>query len=404
MASRFKYVAVSRTGRRESGIVEADDEIKAKSIIDSRSLLPISLRQISTSGGNLGLLFKRAIRYEDLIFLTRKLLTLNNAGLPLLHSLDIMASDTSDSRLESVLQDVRRSLEGGSSFSQALEKHAGYFPELYISTIRSGEESGALDTMLRKALELLEREERIRQRLKEAVRYPVTVVVAMMLAFVIIITFVIPRFADIYSSYGAQLPWATRLLIEFNSFIVRYWPFLILGLPAFLLIIWRTRRTSWGRRGFDYLTLSMPVIGAVVGKAVLSRFCYVLSTLLSTGLPLSQSLDLLKSTLHNCHFSKVVGKMGENLSGGRDLIQPMRESRYFSPMVVQMFYVGLESGSLETLLAESARHYDAEIEYETRKLTSRIEPILTVMIAVGVLILALAIFLPMWNLIGIFKR
>jgi MSHA biogenesis protein MshG len=404
MASRFKYVAVSRTGRRETGIIEAEDELKAKSIIDSRSLLPVSLRQLSTRAGDLRLLFKRAVRYEDLIFLTRKLLTLNNAGLPLLHSLDIMAGDTSDSRLESVLQDIRRSLEGGSSFSQALEKHAGYFPELYISTIRSGEESGALDTMLKKSLELLEREERIRQRIKEAVRYPVTVAVAMMLAFVIIITFVIPKFASIYSSYGAQLPWATRLLIEFNSFLVRYWPLLLLALPALILTIWRARRTSWGKRIFDYLALSMPVVGAIVGKAVLSRFCYVLSTLLSTGLPLSQSLDLLKSTLHNYHFSKVVGKMGENLSGGRDFIQPMRESKYFSPMVVQMFYVGLESGSLESLLAESARHYDTEIEYETRKLTSRIEPLLTVLIGVGVLILALAIFLPMWSLIGIFKR
>ena len=404
MASRFKYVAISRTGRRQAGIIEAEDELKAKSIIDSRSLLPLSLRQLSTPAGDLRLLFRRAIRYEDLIFLTRKLLTLNNAGLPLLHSLDIVAGDTSDSRLESVLQDVRRSLEGGSSFSQALEKHAGYFPELYISTIRSGEESGALDTMLKKSLELLEREERIRQRIREAVRYPVMVAVAMMLAFVIIITFVIPKFAGIYSSYGARLPWATRLLIEFNSFLVRYWPLLLLVLPALILTIWRTRRTSWGKKAFDYLALSMPVIGSVVGKAVLSRFCYVLSTLLSTGLPLSQSLDLLKSTLHNYHFSKVVGKMGENLSGGRDLIQPMRESEYFSPMVVQMFYVGLESGSLESLLAESARHYDDEIEYETRKLTSRIEPLLTVMIAVGVLILALAIFLPMWNLIGIFRR
>jgi MSHA biogenesis protein MshG len=404
MASRFKYVAVSRSGRREAGVVEAEDEAKAKAIIDSRSLLPVSVRQLSTGRGDLNLLFRRAVRYDDLIFLTRKLLTLNRAGLPLLRSLEIAAGDTSDSRLESVLQDVRKSLEGGSSFSQALERHTGYFPQLFVSTVRSGEESGALDTMLRKALELLEREERIRQRVREAVRYPVMVGIAMMLAFLIIITVVIPKFAGMYSSYGAELPWATRLLIGINSFMARYWPVLVTGLPALIVAGWRIRRISWGKKGLDYMALSIPVIGAVFAKAVLSRFCYVLSTLLSTGMPLSQSLDILKATLNNSHFSKVVDKMGENLSGGRDLIQPMRESKYFSPMVVQMFHVGLESGSLGGLLAESARHYDAEIEYETRKLTSRIEPILTVVIAAGVLVLALAIFLPMWNLIGIFKR
>ncbi len=404
MATRYKYVAISPEGKRSRGIIQAENDQSAKSVVDSRGLLPVSIRKLSDRSNNLRLLFRSSVKHENLIIFTRKLLTLNRAGIPLLHSLGIIAADTDDSKLSEVIQSVRKSIEGGASFSQALDNHAGYFPGLYISTIKAGEESGTMDIMLTRALELMEREEKIKQGVREAVRYPIFVMFTMALASVVIITFVIPKFAGMYSSYGADLPWATRLLIGVNYIVSHYWPFLIIVLPALATAVWRMRLTHWGKKGFDYVILSIPLMGTVIIKTVLSRFCYILSTLLSAGIPLSQALAILRASIDNHYFSKVIEGMGENLSGGRDLVQPMRDSKYFGSMVVQMFSIGLESGSLENLLSETARHYDAEIEHDTKKLTSRIEPILTVLIAVAVLILALAIFMPMWNLIGIFRK
>lgn len=404
MATRYKYIAISPQGKRSKGIIEAESDQSAKFIVDSRGLLPVSIHKLSGRTKNLRLLLRSSIKHEDLIIFTRKLLTLNRAGIALLRSLGIIVADLDDTRLSEVIQSVRKSIEGGASLSQALENHAGYFPGLYISTIKAGEESGTMDIMLARALELMEREEKIKQGVREAIRYPTFVMFAMALAFIVVITFVIPKFAGMYSSYGADLPWATRLLIAVNYMFSNYWPFLIIVLPALVTIFWRMRLTKWGKRGFDYAILSIPLMGAVVIKTILSRFCYILSTLLSAGLPLSQAMGILRSSVDNHYFSKVIEKMGENLSGGRDLVQPMRDSKYFGSMVVQMFSIGLESGSLENLLSETARHYDAEIEHDTKKLTSRIEPILTVVIAAAVLILALAIFMPMWNLISIFRR
>lgn len=404
MATRYKYVAITPQGKRSRGIVEADSDQSVRSIVDSRGMLPISIRKLSGSSSNLRLLMKSSIKHEELIIFTRKLLTLNRAGIPLLRSLDIIVADMDDTRLSEVVQSARKSIEGGASLSQALESHAGYFPGLYINTIKAGEESGTMDIMLARALELMEREEKIKQGVREAVRYPIFVMFAMALAFIVVITFVIPKFAGMYSSYGADLPWATRLLIAVNYMFSNYWPFLIVAFPALVAILWRMRLTRWGKKGFDYAILSIPLMGAVVIKTILSRFCYILSTLLSAGIPLSQAMGILRSSIDNHYFSKVIEKMADNLLGGRDLIQPMRDSKYFGSMVVQMFSIGLESGSLENLLSETARHYDAEIEHDTKKLTSRIEPILTVLIAAAVLVLALAIFMPMWNLISIFKR
>lgn len=404
MAGRYKYVAISPEGRRFKDIIEAESDHLAKSIIDGRGLLPLSVRKLGDRSKNLRLLFRSSVKHENLIIFTRKLLTLNRAGIPLMRSLGVIAADTDDSKLSEVIQSVRRSIEGGASFSQALDNHAGYFPGLYISTIKAGEESGTMDIMLTRALELMEREEKIKQGVREAIRYPIFVMFTMALAFTVIITFVIPTFAGMYSSYGADLPWPTRLLIGVNFIISHYWPFLVIGLPALATVIWRMRLTRWGKKGFDYALISIPLMGTVIIKTVLSRFCYILSTLLSSGIPLSQALLILRTSIDNHYFSKVIEGMGENLSGGRDLVQPMRDSKYFGSMVVQMFSIGLESGSLENLLSETARHYDAEIEHDMKKLTSRIEPILTILIAAAVLILALAIFMPMWNLISIFRK
>lgn len=404
MANRYKYTAVSRDGARSSGIIEADDESKAALSISSSGLIPLKFRKLSNTGSSLSVFFKPKISSDNLGILTRKMLTLNKAGIPVLSAFDIIISDQEDAKLTDVLQDVRKSIEGGNSLTEAFEKHADYFPELYISTIKAGEESGSLDIMLGRASELIEREMKIKESIKTAVRYPSYVVITICLAFIVVITFVVPKFSGFYSSYGAELPWATRFLIGLNHFFTQNWFLMIVAIPLFFAGMWRLKLTNWGKRIADYIAINAPIIGKLIVKTIQSRFCYILSTLLAAGLPLTQSLKILQTSLGNYYFSKVMQEMGEKLSGGEDIVLSMRSFKHFSPMTVQMFSIGLESGSLESILLEMARHYDTEIENDTKKLTSRIEPLLTLLIGIAVLILALAIFLPMWNMINVFKK
>lgn len=404
MSNKYKYTAISREGARSSGIIEADDELKAALSISSSGLIPLKFRKLSNTSSSLSVFFKPKISSENLSILTRKMLTLNKAGIPVLSAFDIIISDQEDPKLAAVLLDVRKSIEGGSSLTEAFEKHAGYFPELYISTIKAGEESGSLDIMLGRASELIEREMKIKESIKTAVRYPSYVVITICLAFFVVITFVIPKFSGFYSSNGAELPWATRFLIGLNHFFTQNWFLMIVAIPLFIAFIWRLKLTNWGEKVTDYIAINTPIIGKLIVKTIQSRFCYILSTLLAAGLPLMQSLKILQTSLGNYYFSKVMLEMGEKLSGGEDIVSPMRSFKHFSPMTVQMFSIGLESGSLESILLEMARHYDSEIENDTKKLTSRIEPLLTLLIGIAVLILALAIFLPMWNMISVFKR
>ncbi|MEE9553669.1 MAG: type II secretion system F family protein [candidate division Zixibacteria bacterium] len=404
MAIKYKYIAVSLNGDRITGTVEANDELSAKDIIDSKGLIPVSVKRYERKFDSLRRMTNKSVAHENLIFLTRKLLTLSRAGIPILRSLQIIIDDTADQKLNSILSDVRKSIEGGDSLAESFENHEGYFPSIYIEAIKAGEESGTLDTMLERTMELLEREAKIKESIKTAVRYPAYVLITMALAFFVIITLVVPKFAGLYSTYGAELPWATKLVININSFIGSYWPILLVVLPLLVWTLWRARYTEWGTIVYDRISISTPIISPIYIKAAMSRLCFTLSILLSAGLPLSRALSILKDSIGNYYFSKVINKMGENLSGGLNLALPMKESKYFSPLVVQMFSLGLESGSLESLLRETAGHFDGEIEYDTKKLTSRIEPVLTVLIAAMVLVLALAIFTPMWNLIEVFKR
>jgi len=404
MAIKFRYKAVTQEGRKVSGYVEAEEEYEARRAVDAKGLIPLDVTRPAKGLENLKIMTKASIKHDDLIFFTRKLLTLSKAGIPILRSMDIIIDDTEDKKLADNLTQVRKAIEGGSALAEALKPYDGYFPTLFIEAVSAGEESGTLDVMLGRTIELLEREAKIKDNIKAAVRYPLYVMATMAVAFAIVITFVIPKFASLYSAYGSQLPWATRLLIDVNTFIKHYWPIVIFAIPIIIIGLWRFRLTEWGKKGYDYSTLSFPSFGPSMVKAAMSRLCYTLATLITAGLPLSRALVILRGSIGNYYFSKVIEKMGENLSGGRDLLEPAKESRFFSQLVIQMFSIGLESGSLENLLSETAAHFDAEIEYDTRKLTSRIEPILTILIAVMVLILALAIFTPMWNMIKVFGK
>jgi MSHA biogenesis protein MshG len=215
---------------------------------------------------------------------------------------------------------------------------------------------------------------------------------------------VVPKFADFYKSNKAELPLPTKLVLNLSNFVISYWYLMVFFAIAVLFAYYKFKESQSGARFLDKVKLEAPILGDIFLKMVISRFCYLLGTLLKSGLPLVEALRLVGKAVGNSHISIVINKMSENVVGGGDLVSPMRESKYFKPMVIQMFTIGMESGRLDDLLFDAARYYDSIVEYQSKKLASRIEPLLTFFIGGMVLLLALAIFLPMWNMMQVLKR
>jgi type II secretory pathway component PulF len=347
-------------------------------------------------------IFER-ITPQDMIVFSRQLATLIGAGLPFTTSFETLINQTENKKFRDVLSKVKKDVEGGSSFSEALAKHPKVFSSLYVSMIRAGETGGVLDEILTRIARLAEHEAEMRQRVKSATRYPLIVIVTIVIAFVVLITTVVPKFATIYSGFHVKLPLPTRILIGVSN-AIQHDGFLMLG--GIVLGIWGILayvRTEKGRLLWDRIKLKIPVFGPLFLKVAMSRFARTFGTLVRSGLPLIQTLEIVATTVGNVVLERVIADIRESARSGRGIVQPMRISKAFPPMVVQMVAVGEETGKLEEMLFKVSDYYDMEVEYAIRNLSTALEPLLLLFIGGMVLILALGIFLPWWDLISVFK-
>jgi MSHA biogenesis protein MshG len=404
MPYKYNYKAVSYESRIQTGVIEADDIKSARQALDSQGFIPLDVKLKSESGLNFKGLFKPSIKLDLIAQFTQKFKTLYRSGLPILQALDIIARDISDQKFGEVLKEIRHNIEGGMTLSQAMEQFPDFFPSLYVNTVRAGESSGQLESILDRLYELIEREKKTKEMIKSSVRYPAYVMVTISLAIMIVVIFVVPKFADFYGFYKAQLPLPTLILINFSNYIYSSWYIVIAAGLLLAFAFYNLKKISGVARFIDRIKIEFPIIGELFLLMIISRTCYLLSTLIKSGLPLVNALYLVGKASGNSIIADIINKMAKNTQSGGDILKPMRESKYFLSMVVEMINIGLESGHLDDMLSEIARHYDDVVEYRARKLTTRIEPILTVFVAGIVLFLALAIFLPMWNLIQVFKK
>jgi type II secretory pathway component PulF len=340
---------------------------------------------------------------QDKIIMTRQMATLIDAGLSFVAAFDALIEQTTNQKLRAVLIQVQRDVEGGLPFSAALAKHPAIFEELYINMVHAGEEAGVLDEMLDRLAFLAERDAETRARINAATRYPVIVVVALVVAFGVLVTFVIPQFAKLYANAKAALPLPTRMMIGLNS-IVHHYGLVLLGALIAGAVGFRTYISKpAGRAWWDALKLRIPIFGPLFLKSALSRFARTFGTLNRCGLPALQALDVVAKTIGNVAISRGVELIQEGARQGRGLVQPMKASGLFPAGVVQMVAIGEETGQLEPMLMKVSDYYDREVDYSIKNLSSALEPILLVVIGAAVLFLALAIFLPWWNLIHVFK-
>lgn len=402
----FKYRARDSSGALVTGAIEAEDRAGTEAALDRMGLIPIKIEpQGGLSLPSLkGFLNTERVSRQDLILFSRQLATLFGAGVPLTRALFSIEAQVANASFSAIIKNVREEVESGSSFSDALKKHPRIFHELYTSMVEAGEAGGILDNVLDRLAYMYEKNAENRAKIKSATLYPKIVLVAIVIAVTILMNFVVPRFAKLYESFKVALPLPTRVLIILSKFFVSYW-YLALMLSVAVYLIYRAYvATEKGRLVRDLFLLKVPIFGPIIKKSVLSRFSRVLGALYRSGLPILQSLDIVSRAVENKVMMNEVKAMEAEVRAGKSLSEPMMGSKHFPPMVTQMVSIGEQTGNLDDMLEKAAQYYDQEVDASIRNLTTTLEPVLLAVIFGMVLFLALAIFMPMWDIMKIVKR
>jgi len=407
----YQYRALAGSGGAEQGVLEADDLDGAIGQIHAMGLTPVRVEAKSSPGAGTSSFklpklsfLKPRVPTRELILFTRQLETMLDAGLPLVQALGMLRAQSTCAPLRDAIDQVVSDVSQGSTLTEAMGRHRRCFPELYVSLVHAGEEGGLLTQMLDRVAIILEYGEETEQRLRSATFYPMVICIELVVAFLVLVKFVLPRFASLFKGLGADLPLPTRILIGVSDFFeARFYLFLfgvVAGTTAW--IVWS--RTPGGRARIDQWILTIPVFGVVFQKLIVSRFIRVLSALLGAGIPVVNALGIARGVLGNKVVEAEVDKMSEGVVGGQGLTQPLRGSRVFPPLVVEMVGVGEETGALDKLLARGALYLDRDVDYALKNMSAALEPILLVVMGIGILFTALAVFLPLWNLMNAFRH
>ncbi|MGB5344909.1 MAG: type II secretion system F family protein [Woeseia sp.] len=337
---------------------------------------------------------------KDLVIFCRQMHTITRTGLPLLKGMRGLMETTHNEVLKSALIDVIGSLESGRSLSQSLARHPKIFSNLFISIISIGEETGTMDTAFLRMYEYLSVDEDIRKRVKSAVRYPIIVMAAIGVAIAIITMFVIPAFAPIFRQLGDQIPVPTRIIMGVSSFMSNHWPLALVGLSVLVAGTRSWVNTAAGRLIWDRLKLDIPVIGGIVRNAALARVTRSLAVALEAGLPINQTLRSVTGSVGNVFLAGKLEDLNAGVERGEALSATARGTGLFPPLVLQMIALGEETGALPELLNEAADFYKREVDYDLENLSAALEPILIITVGAMVLVLALGVFLPMWDMVA----
>ena len=399
----FAYKGRSTGGQLIEGVLDGASASAVVDLLLGQGLTPVEIKESKTRSGksSAGLnitLFKQKVTHIDLLLFSRQMHTLLKSGVPIMRALSGLKDAAINPEMKRVLGEVRESLEGGRELSQALARHPRVFSSFYLSMVRVGEATGLLEEVFYRLFEHLEFERYMREQVKSALRYPMFVVIAMAAALVIVNLFVIPAFAKVFAGFGAELPLMTRVLLGFSDFMVAYWPLMLVAVIGAVLAFRAWVGTVSGRYIWDRMSLKFPIAGKILHKAALSRFARSFSLGLRSGVPVMQALSNSAQTVDNSFISRRVEGMRENVERGESLLRASINASIFTPVVLQMVAVGEESGAVDDMMNEVGDMYRQEVEYELKTLGQQIEPILIVMLGIMVLILALGIFLPMWDL------
>lgn len=399
----FAYKGRNAGGQLVEGVLESADSGAVVDVLRGMGLTPVAIKEAqakaakSSSGINVTL-FKQKVTHIDLLLFSRQMHTLLKSGVPIMRALNGLQDAAINPEMKRVIGEIRESLEGGRELSNALARHPRVFSSFYLSMIRVGEATGLLEEIFYRLFEHLEFERYMREQVKTALRYPMFVMIAMAVAIVVVNIFVIPAFAKVFAGFGAELPLMTRILLGFSEFMVAYWPLMLAAVAGCVIAFRAWVGTAVGRYIWDRATLKIPIAGKILHKAALSRFSRSFSLGIRSGVPVMQALSNSAQTVDNVYVARCIEGMRENVERGESLLRATISAGIFTPIVMQMVAVGEESGAVDDMMDEIGDMYRQEVEYELKTLGQQIEPILIVLLGIMVLILALGIFLPMWDL------
>jgi MSHA biogenesis protein MshG len=404
--AQFSYKARKSGGELATGVLEAADASAVAQILIGRSFTPIEINESSqehvAESSKISFLTPN-ITLDDLVIFSRQMYSLAKSGIPILRAVRGLADTTGSKRMSAALDDVADQLERGRTLSSALNKHSQVFSRLFVSIVHVGENTGRLDDAFLQLSFYLERDQETRKQLKAATRYPMFVIIAIVIAMIIMNIVVVPIFADMFKSFGAELPLMTRILLATSDFFITKWQYLLVGIGLTIFATLKYLRTKDGRYKWDQAKLKLPVVGSIFERTLLGRFARSFSMMLISGVPLTSALNLVADAVDNAFMAERILSMRKNIEKGESLSRVANSSKMFTPLVLQMISVGEETGRVDELLAEVAEFYEREVDYDLKSLTSKIEPILICIVAGMVLVLALGIFTPMWDMMGAIK-
>ena len=403
--SLFHYKGRDKAGEVVTGEFEADSTDQTASHLINIGITPVNIGPVADKKDDVlavlrSLSSEKKPQLNDLIMFSRQMATLLNAGIAILPSLSGLKNHLEHPGLSAALGELASDLEKGRALSVSMHRFPNIFPPLFISMVNVGENTGQLGPAFAQISHYLEVDRETQDQIKTATRYPTFVMIALVIAMVILNLFVIPSFTSVFAGFGTELPWATRLLIATSDFTVNYWHLILLAAIVTFMGLSAYLKTEDGKYKWDRFKLRLPIVGTIIERATLARFSRAFSMAFRAGVPITQTLAIVSKAVDNSYLERQIMSMRDGLEHGESLTQTAIASGLFTPLVLQMISVGEEAGGVDDMLDEVANFYEREVEFDTKKLSSAIEPIMITVIGVIVLILALGIFLPMWDLGG----
>jgi len=399
---KFQFQGRDAKGSAVDGVLEVASATAAANELAKKGITPIRIseqaaKQASLASMNIQLI-KPKVNLDELIIYCRQMNALTRAGIPIIRAMKGLADSTKSELLKETLYDVARRLESGNNLATSMQAHPRIFSELFISMIHVGENTGQLETAFKRLSENLEMERDTRKRIKSATRYPTMVISAIFIALFIVNLFVIPKFASVFAKFGADLPLPTQILVATSNFCLDYWWLIIASIVGAIYGFKQWIKTEDGAYRWDRKKLTLPIVGVLFEQIALSRFTRNFAMMLSAGMPITHALAIAAEASGNKYIGRQILGMKIGIERGDSLLRTARATEIFTPLVLQMMAVGEETGSVDSLLNEVADFYDEEADYALKRLSEAIEPILIVAMGGIVLILALGVFLPIWDL------
>ena len=395
----YEYKAISRTGQSVQGNYTAQDKSQVLEMLRNNHYYPVYVKEL-VKGKEITFDLFQKVKIKDIVIFCRLFYTMLHAGVPIIQTIDILSKQLENAKLRKIMVEIYDELQKGSTFSESMKKHRDVFPELLLSMIEAGEVSGTLDIIMDRMAVHFEKESKIQSKVKGAMMYPAILSIVAVLVVIFLLTFVMPTFVSMFQGSGVELPAPTRVLLAISGFIQTYW-YLLLFVTFALFFLFRVLlKTDAARLAWDQMKLRIPIIKGTLIKIATSRFTRTLSTLLRSGITLLEALEIAANVAGNKVVSNGILRAKEEVRKGLDLSVPLRELRVFPPMVDSMIRVGEESGTLDDVLERIADFYDNEVEAAIQSMTSLLEPIMIVIMALIIGSIVIAMVLPMFDMIN----